>query len=81
MSEHVIDFCYWIDESNLNQTQLQQKMSAMFIAEIGNKTNGFERSEWSSSNNGEMERVLELKGMIRIYEVIWKNLLFTLQQG
>ena len=80
MSEHVIDFCYWIDESNLNQTQLQQKMSAMFIAEIGNKTNGFERSEWSSSNNGEMERVLELKGMIRIYEVIWKNILFSLQQ-
>ena len=69
MSEHIIDFCYWIDEANLNQTNLQQKISAMFIKEIANTTNKLEWSEWSSlGESDKMERLLHLQKMEDIKE-------------
>ena len=62
MKEHVNDFCYWIDEANLNSIFLPQKMSAMFLQEI---TSGLEWTEWSSSSNGDKkERGMFLKGMV-----------------
>lgn len=66
MNDHVDDFCYWIDESYLNTTNLQQKMSAMFVKAISsNATHGLEWTELTSLNGSEeMERFLHLKGII-----------------
>ena len=67
MEDHVNDFCYWIDEANLNATNLAQKMSAMFVQEITfNSTRGLEWTEWTSMNGwDERELVLILRGMIQ----------------
>ena len=66
MSDHVDDFCYWIDESYLNATNLPQKMSAMFVKAISsNATNGLVWTEWESLNESEkMQRFLKLRGII-----------------
>ena len=66
MKDHVDDFCYWIDETNLNATHLPQIMSAMFVQAItSNATNGLEWTEWTSlDESDEMERFLRLKGII-----------------
>ena len=67
MSDHVDDFCYWIDESHLNATNLPQKMSAMFVKAISSNARfGLEWTEWESLNGSEeMERFLRLnRGII-----------------
>lgn len=76
MKDHVDDFCYWIDESNLNKTDLPQKISAMFIEEIG--INTFDRlawTEWEASEiqTNEMQRVFRLKGIFQYIDIIRKQ--------
>ena len=71
MMEHADDFCYWIDESLLSQSNFQSLdidntnlISAMFIREIGlNRTHGLTWTSWRKTNdeNGR-QRILELKG-------------------
>ena len=72
MLEQKNDFCYWINESLLNQAYLTSLdiektnlISAMFILEIGtNGTRGITWTSWKSSiDNSSRERLLVLKGL------------------
>ena len=66
MENHIDDFCYWIDESKLNEIDDSQKISAIFIEEISsNSTNGLVWTEWTSIDGGEkVQRFLRMEGMI-----------------
>ena len=71
MMEHANDFCYWIDDSLLKQSDLTfldientNLISAMFYLEIGtNGTRGIAWSSWKSvAESSFRERSLGLKG-------------------
>ena len=72
MNNHKYDFCYWLDgyipQKISTMYGKSRKISAMFIEEIANKTNGLVWTEWASSSNDMMERVLKLKEIKEIYQ-------------